>query len=84
MKFLFWDFGKGKAAHPVSDNMAIDSDGDLLMRMSDNLSMNLESGEVHYTSSWDQDDDEDSYGSSWDRDDNDDYFSSSWDRDDDY
>ena len=29
----FFDYDDGNFAHTISDNMAIDSDGDLLMRM---------------------------------------------------
>lgn len=31
----FFDYDDGNFAHTISDNMAIDSDGDLLMRMGD-------------------------------------------------
>ena len=34
----FFDYDDGNFAHTISDNMAIDSDGDLLMRMGDNIS----------------------------------------------
>lgn len=33
----FFDFEDGDFAYSISDNMAIDSDGDLLMRMGDNM-----------------------------------------------
>ena len=36
----------------VSDNMAIDSDGDLMMRMGDNMAMDMDSGELHIISGW--------------------------------
>ena len=39
--------------------MAMDSDGDLLMRMSDNMAMDMDSGDVHIISSWKDNDDED-------------------------
>ena len=54
----FFDYDDGDFAHSISDNMAIDSDGDLLMRMGDNKAMDMESGELHFTSGW-SDDDED-------------------------
>ena len=54
----FFDYDGGDFAHTISDNMAIDSDGDLLMRMGDNMAMDLDSGEPHFTSGW-SDDDED-------------------------
>lgn len=35
----FFDYDDGNFAHTISDNMAIDSDGDLLMRMGDNMAI---------------------------------------------
>ena len=54
----FFDYDVGDFAHSISDNMAIDSDGDLLMRMGDNMAMDMDSCELHFTSGW-SDDDED-------------------------
>lgn len=34
MKSGFWDFENGEMCKPISDNMAMSSNGDLLMRMS--------------------------------------------------
>lgn len=51
----FFDYDDGDFAFSISDNMAIDSDGDLLMRMSDNMAMDLDSGDIHFISSWDDD-----------------------------
>jgi hypothetical protein len=39
--------------------MAIDSDGDLLMRMGDNMVMDMDSGELHITSGWSNEEDDD-------------------------
>jgi hypothetical protein len=39
--------------------MAIDSDGDLLMRMGDNMAMDMDSGELHIISGWPNEDDDD-------------------------
>ena len=44
----FFDYEDGDFAHTISDNMAIDSDGNLLMRMGDNMAMDMDSGD--YTS----------------------------------
>ena len=38
---------------------AMDSDGDLLMRMGDNMAMDMDSGELHIISGWSDDEDED-------------------------
>lgn len=40
----FFDYDDGDFAYTISNNMAIDSDGDLLMRMGDNMAMNMVSG----------------------------------------
>lgn len=54
----FFDYDDGDFAFSISDNMAMDSDGDLLMRMADNMALDLDSGDVHFISSW-RDDEED-------------------------
>ncbi len=38
--------------------MAMDSDGNLMMRMSDNMAIDLDTGDIHMISSWSQDNDE--------------------------
>ena len=54
--FFYGDF-----IYQTSGNMGIDSDGDLHMRMGDNMSMNMDTGELHMTSGWKNDDDDDDY-----------------------
>lgn len=39
--------------------MAMDSDGDLMMRMGNNMVMDMDTGDIHMISSWPNDDDED-------------------------
>ena len=55
----FFDYDDGNFAHKISGNMAIDSDGDLLMRMGDNMAMDMDSGELHIISGWSDDEDND-------------------------
>ena len=55
----FFDYDGGNFAHTISDNMAIDSDSDLLMRMGDNMAMDMDSGELHIISGWPDDEDDD-------------------------
>ena len=55
----FFDFEDGDFAYSITDNMAIDSNGDLLMRMGDNMAMDMDSGELHIISSWSNDEDDD-------------------------
>ena len=54
----FFDYGGGDFAHTISDNMAIDFDGDLLMRMGENMAMDMDSGEFHIISGWSDDEDD--------------------------
>ena len=56
---LFFDYSDGDFAYSISDNMAIDSVGDLLMRMADNMAMDIDSGELHIISDWSNDEDDD-------------------------
>ena len=50
----FFDFEDGDFVHTISDNMAIDSDGNMMMRMA----MDLDSGDIHIISSWSNDDED--------------------------
>lgn len=52
---LIFDYDDGNFIHQTSDNIGIDSDGDLHMRIGDNISINLDTGETHYNSSWKDD-----------------------------
>lgn len=58
MSKQFFDYDDGDFAFSILDNMAMDSDGDLLMRMSDNMALDLDSGDVHFISSWRDDEDD--------------------------
>lgn len=39
--------------------MAMDSDGDLMMRMGNNMAWDMDTGDIHMISSWPNDEDED-------------------------
>lgn len=54
----FFDFEDGDFANSISNNMAINSDGNLLMRMSNNIAMDMGSGELHSISDWSYDEDD--------------------------
>lgn len=56
-----FDYEDGDFIYQTSSNMGIDSDGDLHMRMGDNMSMNMDTGELHMTSGWKNNDDADDY-----------------------
>ena len=53
----FFDYDDGDFDHTISDYLAIDSDGNMMMRMGDNMAMDMDSGELHIISSWDDEDD---------------------------
>jgi len=38
---------------PLSNDMAMDSDGDLMIRVGSNVALNLESGDLHMIMGWD-------------------------------
>ena len=56
MNKYFFDVEDGDFARTVSDNMAIDSEGNFLMRMGDKMAMDMETGHIHIISSWSNDD----------------------------
>ena len=55
----FFDYDDGDFTHTISVNMAMDTDVDLLMRMGDNMAMDMDSGELHIISGWSDDEDDD-------------------------
>ncbi|MEE3458042.1 MAG: hypothetical protein VZQ82_08380 [Lachnospiraceae bacterium] len=54
----FMDFDDGDICFTTGDRMAMDSDGNMMMRMGDNLAMDMDSGDLHFVSSWREDDEE--------------------------
>ena len=59
MSKRFFDYEDSDFAMSTSDNMAIDSNGDLMMRMGNNMAMDMDTGDIHLVSSWPDDDDDD-------------------------
>ena len=53
-----WDFEDGDLLFGRSGDTAFDSDGHMMMRMSDNMAMDMNSGEIHFISTWLDDDEE--------------------------
>ena len=53
----FFDYDDGDFAYTISDNMAIDSGGHLMMHMCDNMAMDMDSGDIHFISSWNDEND---------------------------
>lgn len=52
MRNPIFDYDGGNFIYPTSGNMGIDSDGNFHMRMGDNTSMDLDTGELHFNSGW--------------------------------
>ena len=54
----FFDYDGGDYCCSISNNMALDSKGNLLMRVGSSMAMDMNSGQLHTISSWDSDDDD--------------------------
>ena len=59
MAIPVFDLDYGDFIFSTSDNLGFDSDGNMMMRMSDNMAMDMDSGDIHFVSSWDDDEDND-------------------------
>lgn len=55
---LIFDYENGDFIHAVSDSIAMDLDGNLMMKLSDSMAMDMDSGEIHMVSSWPSDDED--------------------------
>lgn len=58
MKKWFFDYEDGDFCNIVSDDMAIDSDGHSLMRLSGNMAMDMDTGDLHIISGWSTEDED--------------------------
>ncbi len=59
-KFLF-DFTDGDPLFTLSEHMAMDCSGNMMMRLGDNMAMDMSSGNLHFVTPWksgDEDEDE--------------------------
>lgn len=59
MSKRFFDYDDGDFVMSISSNIAIDTDGDLMMRMGNNMAMDMDTGDIHFVSSWSDDKDDD-------------------------
>lgn len=55
MSKLLFDFDKGDVIFQTSGSMGMDYDGNLMLRVTENMVMDMDSGEMHITSSWKND-----------------------------
>ena len=44
---------------PISDDMTVDSKGRFKVRISDNMAMDMDTGEMHFTTPWAESDESD-------------------------
>ena len=56
-----FDYDNGDFIYQTSENMGIDSDGDIHIRIGDNISMDMDTGELHFISGWEDDSDNDDF-----------------------
>jgi hypothetical protein len=59
MSNSIFDYDNGNFIYQTSGNMGMDSNGDLYMRVGDNMSMDLNTGELHTVSGWNDEDEDD-------------------------
>ena len=52
-----FDFDDGDFIMETSENTGMDTEGNLMMRLGDRLALDVDSGDIHMVSGW-QDDDE--------------------------
>lgn len=55
MSKYFFDYDDGDFIMSVSDNIAMDSEGNLMVCMCDNMMMDMQHWDIHITSSWGED-----------------------------
>jgi hypothetical protein len=58
MSNLILDLEDGDFLIETSSNTAMGSDGNMMIRMSDNMAMDMNTGEMHCVSSWNDEEDD--------------------------
>lgn len=53
---ILFDYKDGDFIHILPNGMAMDSDGNLMMKLFDNMAMDMDSGDIYMVSSWPSDD----------------------------
>lgn len=54
---MIFDYNNGDFIQNFSNDTGINSDGELITRSGDNMAINLNTGELHIVSGWDNEDD---------------------------
>ena len=58
---MIFDFSDGDTIMPMGDRMGMDSQGNLNIRIGKNSAMDMNTGSIHFTSSWNTDDEPDQF-----------------------
>lgn len=53
-----YDLEDGELFYALSDEMAIDDEGNVVMKMTDDMILDMESGDIHLISPWESNDDD--------------------------
>ena len=53
---LIFDYEDADFLHVISGEMAVDTDGNPMIRMGDSLAVDMDTGDLHMISSWPDDD----------------------------
>lgn len=56
---MIFDYESRDFIHTLSDSMTMNPDGNLMVKLSDNRAMDMDSGDIHIVSSWPSDDEYD-------------------------
>ena len=54
---MIFDFEDGEFINKISDDIGIDFDGHTHLKIGNNMSMDLEDGNIHLTSNWNAEED---------------------------
>ena len=52
-----WDFEDGDFIMDMGGDMGLDSDGNMMIKMGDYMTMDMETGDLHIISGWDDEED---------------------------
>ena len=53
-----WDFEDGDFIMDMGGDMGLDSDGNMMIKMGSNMAMDMETGDLHIVSGWDDEEDD--------------------------